>query len=63
MVRVVGKEGALGAEGGGGDYSSGVDGAKKIMRRYPGRGNYIAPLSQLLFDISLAINLSPGVHT
>ena len=31
MVRVVGKEGALGARGGG-DCSSGMDGSKKIMR-------------------------------
>ena len=32
MVRVVGKEGALGAGGAGGDCSSGMDGSKKIMR-------------------------------
>ena len=38
MVRVVGKEGALGA-GGGGNCSSGMDGSKKIMRRYPGGGS------------------------
>ena len=38
MVRVVGKEGALGA-GGGGKYRSGMDGSEKIMRRYPGRGS------------------------
>ena len=38
MVRVVGKEGALGA-GGGGTCRSGMDGSKKIMRRYPGRGS------------------------
>ena len=31
MVRVVGKEGALGA-GGDGNCSSGMDGSKKIMR-------------------------------
>ena len=38
MVRVVGKEGALEA-GGGGNCSSGMDGSKKIMRRYPGGGS------------------------
>ena len=32
MVRVVGKEGALGGEGGGGDCSSGIDSSRKIMR-------------------------------
>ena len=37
MVRVVGKEGALGA-GVGGNCSSGMDGSKKITKRYPGRG-------------------------
>ena len=36
MVRVVGKEGALGA-GGGENRSSGMDGSKKIIRRYSGR--------------------------
>ena len=36
MVRVVGKEGALGA-GVGGNGSSGMDGSKKIPKRYPGR--------------------------
>ena len=36
MVRVVGKEGALGTRGGG-NCSSGMDGSKTIMRRYPGR--------------------------
>ena len=38
MVRVVGKEGALGA-GGGGNGRGGMDGSKTIMRRYPGRGS------------------------
>ena len=38
MVRVVGKEGALGA-GVGGNCSSGMDGYKTITRRYPGRGS------------------------
>ena len=38
MVRVVGKEGALGA-GVGGNCSSGMDGSKTITRRYPGRGS------------------------
>ena len=37
MVRVVGKEGALGA-GMGGNCRSGMDGSKKITKRYPGRG-------------------------
>ena len=37
MVRVVGKEGVLGA-GVGENCSSGMDGFKKITRRYPGRG-------------------------
>ena len=36
MVRVVRKEGALGA-GVGGNCSSGMDGSKTMMRRYPGR--------------------------
>ena len=35
MVRVVGKEGSLGA-GVGGNCSSGMDGSKAITRRYPG---------------------------
>ena len=35
MVRVVGKEGALGA-GVGGNCSSGMDGFETIARRYPG---------------------------
>ena len=35
MARVVVKEGALGA-GGGGNCSNGMDGSKKIMRRYSG---------------------------
>ena len=34
MVRVVGKEGALGAGVGGNCSSSGMDSSKKIMRRY-----------------------------
>ena len=38
MVRVVGKEWALGA-GVGGNCSSGMDGSKNIMRRYPGGGS------------------------
>ena len=38
MVRVVGKEGALGA-GGEGNFSSGMDGSKNVMRPYPGRGS------------------------
>ena len=38
MVRVVGKEGALGA-GVGGNCSSGMDGSETITRRYPGRGS------------------------
>ena len=38
MVRVVGKEGALGA-GVCGNCSSGMNGSKKIMRRYPGGGS------------------------
>ena len=38
MVRVVGKEGALGARVGG-NCSSGMDGSKTITRRYPGRGS------------------------
>ena len=33
-MRMVGKEGALGA-GGGGNCSSGMDGSRKIMRSYP----------------------------
>ena len=37
MVRVVGKEGALGT-GVGGNCSSGMDGSETITRRYPGRG-------------------------
>ena len=32
MVRVMGKEGALGAGGGGGNCSTGMDGSKTIMR-------------------------------
>ena len=36
MVRVVGKERALGA-GVGGNSSNGMDGSKNITRRYPGR--------------------------
>ena len=38
MVRVVGKEGALGA-GVGGNCSSGMDGSETITRRYPRRGS------------------------
>ena len=38
MVRVVGKEGALGA-GGGGNWRSGMKSTKTKMRRYPGRGS------------------------
>ena len=38
MERVVEKEGAL-VGGGGGNCSSGMDGSKAKMRRYPGRGN------------------------
>ena len=38
MVRVVEKKGALGS-GMDGNCSSGVDGSKKIVRRYPGRGS------------------------
>ena len=38
MVRVVGKEAALGARVGG-NHSSGMDGSKTITRRYPGRGS------------------------
>ena len=38
MVRVVAKENALEA-GVGGNCSSGMDGSKKITRRYPGRGS------------------------
>ena len=38
MVRVVGKEGALGT-GVGGNCSSGMDGSKKITKRYSGRGS------------------------
>ena len=38
MVRVVGKERALGA-GVGENCSSGMDGSEKITRRYPGRGS------------------------
>ena len=40
MVRVVGKEGALGA-GGCGNCSSGMDGSKTMMRWYPGRGGSV----------------------
>ena len=47
MVRVVGKEGALGA-GVGGNSSSGIDGSKKIATRYPGRGKCL-----LLWRISI----------
>ena len=36
-MRVVGKEGALGT-GVGGNCSSGMDGSKKLTRRYLGRG-------------------------
>ena len=39
MVRVVGKEGALGA-GVGENCSRGMDGSKTITRRYPGRGRF-----------------------
>ena len=40
MFWVVGKEGALGAGVGvGGNCRGGMDGAKTIMRRYPGRGS------------------------
>ena len=38
MVRVVGKEGALGT-GVGRNCSSGMDGSETITGRYPGRGN------------------------
>ena len=38
MVWVVGKEGALGT-GLGGNCSSGMEGSKKITKRYPGRGS------------------------
>ena len=38
MVRVVGKEVALGARGVG-DCRSGMDGSKAIIRRYPERGS------------------------
>ena len=38
LVRVVGKEGALGT-GVGGNCSSGMDGCEKITRQYPGRGS------------------------
>ena len=38
MMRVVGKEGALGSRVGG-ICSSGMDGSKTITRRYPGRGS------------------------
>ena len=38
MVRVVGKQGALGA-GVGGNCRSGMDGSETITRRYPGRGD------------------------
>ena len=38
MVRVVGKEGVLGA-GVGGNRSSGMDGSKTITKRYLGRGS------------------------
>ena len=38
MVRVVGKEGALGA-GAGENCSSGMTDSQKITRRYPGRGS------------------------
>ena len=38
MVRVVGKQGALGA-GVGGHCSSGMDGSETITRRYPERGS------------------------
>ena len=39
MVRVVGKEEALGA-GVGGNCSSGTDGSEKITKRYPGSGSF-----------------------
>ena len=39
MVRVVGKDGALGAGGGEGG-SSGMDGSRKIMRRYQVRTSF-----------------------
>ena len=38
MVRVVGKKSVWGA-GVGGNCSSGMDGSKTIMRRYPGGGS------------------------
>ena len=41
MVRVVGKEEALGA-GEGGNCSSSMDGFKKITRRYLGRGGILS---------------------
>ena len=41
MVRVVGKEGALGA-GVGGNCGSGMDGSKKTTKRYPGRGKCLS---------------------
>ena len=47
MVRVVGKDGALGA-GVGVNRSSGMDGSKKITKRYPGRGKCL-----LLWRISI----------
>ena len=47
MVRVVGKEGALGA-GVGVNCSSGMDGSKKITKRYSGRGKCL-----LLWQISI----------
>ena len=46
-MRVVGKEGALGA-GVGGNCSSGMDGSKTITKRYSGRGKCI-----LLWGISI----------
>ena len=49
MVRVVGKEGALVARVGG-NCSSGMDGSKKITRRYPGRGECL-----LLWRISILL--------
>ena len=47
MVRVVGKEGAFGA-GVGRNGSSGMDGSKKILKRYQGRGKCL-----LLWRISI----------
>ena len=46
MVRVVGKEEALGV-GVDGNCSSGIDGSKKTTRRYPGRSFYCFPPNKL----------------